>query len=93
MKKKQHKILIEVDSSCQMARVSVDDICIMEGNFWDFKPGTTLKSYHYGNFNSYSTLAGRLYSNMVSCGISYNEIATISRKYDWEKEQLQNQES
>lgn len=86
MTNKKHEILIEVDQSCQMARVSVDGRFIMEGNFWDFHPGTH-GLYLYGNFTCYNSLAGRLYSNMLSCGIAYNEIATIRKEYDYRKEQ------
>lgn len=85
MKKKQHEILIEVDQSCEMARVSVDGELIMEGNFWDFKP-TTNGLWHYGKFTCYNSLGGCIYSTMVKAGIPYNEIATTRKNYDWRKE-------
>lgn len=51
-----HKILIEVDKSCEMACVSLNDKCVMMGNNWDFHPGCHGIS-EYGDFKGYHSLA------------------------------------
>jgi hypothetical protein len=49
-------ILIQTDESCEMARVSIDGVGVMEGNFWDFHPGCH-NIIEYGNFGSCDDLA------------------------------------
>lgn len=53
---KNNEILIEVDETCEMASVSINDKCVMEGNFWDFHNGCQGIN-NYGKFNSYNELA------------------------------------
>jgi hypothetical protein len=84
-----HEILIEIDSSVKMARVSLDGEGIMEGNFWDFHPGTHGIT-KYGKFNSHHTLAGAIYSTLVRSGVPYNHIKTTRKEYDWKSENYYN---
>lgn len=46
-----NNILYEVDYSCDMAAVSLNGECIMEGNFGDFYPGCH-GIEEWGDFNS-----------------------------------------
>jgi len=56
MEEKEIVISILVDRVVDMAKVSIDDKCVMEGNFGDFHPG-----FHgindYGNFYGFDDLA------------------------------------
>lgn len=49
-----------VDDSCEMAKVYVNNKCIMEGNFWDFHPGCHGID-EYGDWNSLAQLVQQLY--------------------------------
>jgi len=49
-------ILVEYDDSCEMARVSIDNKLIMEGNRCDFHPGCHGLD-DYGEFNNAEDLA------------------------------------
>jgi hypothetical protein len=56
MGEKEIIISILVDRSCDMARVSMDEKLVMEGNFWDFHPGCHGIN-DYGNFYGFDDLA------------------------------------
>lgn len=74
------KILIEVDQSCEMARVSIDGKGVMEGNFWDFHPGCH-GIHEYGEFESYKHLADRIKLTLMENG-KQAEIETQTYKYE-----------
>lgn len=58
---------ILVDRSCEMARVSLNGNCVMEGNFWDFHPGCHGIT-DYGDFRGYSGLATAISMKLYSEG-------------------------
>lgn len=58
---------ILVDESCEMARVSLNGTCVMEGNFWDFHPGCHGIT-KYGDFRGYSGLATAISLKLYSEG-------------------------
>jgi hypothetical protein len=77
-------ILIEVDYSCQMAKVSLDDKCVMEGNYWDFTP-YCMGIHTYGDFNSYRSLSTKIYQYLIkSEGEDFRNISTKLINYVWE---------
>jgi hypothetical protein len=39
MKKKTFTVALYLDSSCSMAKVTVNEKYFFEGNYWDFHPG------------------------------------------------------
>lgn len=51
-----NKIVVGIDDESEMAYVSLNGECIMEGNFWDFHPNCD-GIREYGDFNSYMQLA------------------------------------
>lgn len=51
-----NKIIVGIDEASEMAYVSLNDKCIMEGNWWDFHPNCH-GIHEYGEFNSYMELA------------------------------------
>ncbi len=55
------KILLRSDHSCKMAEVHVNGKLIMQGNYWDFRPGTH-------GITKYGDFTGRegLISNIVN---------------------------
>lgn len=61
------EILIQVDDSCEMAAVILNNKCIMEGNFWDFHPGCH-GIYEYGNFKTFTELAFVIKNKLESQG-------------------------
>jgi hypothetical protein len=69
-----NNILIEMDESCEMARVSVNGECIKEGNYWDFHDGCITGDLEkYGRFNNLSEFIVRLkaYYSPIPCVINY----------------------
>ena len=52
-------ILNETDNDCEMARISVEGMSIMEGNFWDFHNGCHGIN-EFGHFDHRYELIGRL---------------------------------
>ncbi len=73
-------VLVKIDDSCEMAEVSVNDQCVMMGNFWDFHPGC------HGikiSFSDYESLATAL-SDGLTIGGHAN---TIKYDQDWSYEE------
>lgn len=58
-------ILVEVDRSCEMGRVSLNDECIMEGNYWDFHPGCHGID-EYGDWKGYTHLSEKIYQKLIT---------------------------
>lgn len=81
----KQKIIIQVDETCKMVCVSLNETVIMEGNYWDFKNGTH-NINEYGVFNSYIELSTRLYQYLLKQGVKYNEVDTLQIKYRYIKE-------
>lgn len=73
-------ILVEVDDSCEMAMVSINKECVMEGNFWDFHPGCHGIT-KYGDFNSYTELVQKIFLYLRKKG--FEKIEIKKRKYKW----------
>jgi hypothetical protein len=67
MEDKEITILVQTDKSCEMARVSIDGIGVMEGNFWDFHPGCHGIN-EYGDFNGFDSLALRILFKLTKEG-------------------------
>lgn len=69
----QSTILIELDQSCRMARVSVNGLYVMEGNYGDFYPGCH-GGWHYdlaekfGNYRSARSMAQTLQEAVIAMG-------------------------
>jgi len=72
-------ILVQVDKSCSMARVSLNNKGIMEGNFWDFHPGCH-GIYDYGDFRSYNDLASMIRQKLFKEG---KEVEIINETYKY----------
>jgi hypothetical protein len=70
-------ILIETDRSCEMARVSIDGKCVMEGNFWDFHPGCHGIN-EYGEFAGFDDLAMKI---LFKLGRSGNKAIIFKKEY------------
>lgn len=79
-------ILIEVDESCDMARVSLNDECIMEGNDWDFHPGCHGID-EYGDWKGCRQLSHKIRQKLIEDGVQKNDITIRRKTYDWESEQ------
>jgi len=60
-------ILINTDTSCEMAMVSIDGKCVMSGNFWDFHPGCHGIN-EYGEFRGHDDLAIKILSKLTKEG-------------------------
>ena len=76
-------ILIEVDRTCAMARVSLNNEIVMEGNYNDFYPGCHGIT-KYGNFNNHLELSTKIYQYLIrDCKIPYLNIKTIQQQYEW----------
>ena len=74
-------ILLKEDSSCEMAVVSVNGKCIMEGNYWDFHNGCHGIN-EYGEFNSRAELIQRLYLHLVKTQPT-KKIVILKQKYKY----------
>ena len=61
------EIIIQVDMSYEMAKIILNNKCIMEGNFWDFDPGCH-GIYEYGDFNTFTELAFAIKNKLESQG-------------------------
>jgi len=67
-------VTIQIDDSCAMAQVLVNDVLIMVGNFWDFHPGC------HGidvRFSSYDELADVFVQALEVHGV------TLIRDTEW----------
>lgn len=73
-------VRIQVDLSCEMARVSVDGKGIMEGNFWDFHPGCHGIN-EYGDFEGHDDLASSVGASLRKNGYS---VETVRESYKYE---------
>jgi hypothetical protein len=73
-------IKIEVDLSCEMARVSIDGKGVMEGNFWDFHPGCHAIN-EYGDFEGHDDLATVIGASLEKNGY---DIAIVRESYKYE---------
>jgi len=67
MEEKEIIISVLVDRSCDMAKVSIDDKCVMSGNFWDFHPGCHGIN-QYGDFYGFDDLAIRIMRKFNNIG-------------------------
>jgi hypothetical protein len=67
MEEKEIIISVLVDRSCDMAKVSIDDKCVMAGNFWDFHPGCHGIN-QYGDFYGFDDLAIKIMRKFNSIG-------------------------
>ena len=52
----ENMIVVKVDETCEMASVTLNGKCVMEGNFWDFH-NECHGIYEYGHFQSHGSLA------------------------------------
>ncbi len=78
MNKKKNQIEVFYDPSCEMAKVLLNDVLVMDGNYWDFHPechGIT----KYGDWNSYTELARAISRKL---GDNNCEITTKTYKYE-----------
>lgn len=64
---KETVISVLVDRSCEMAKVSIDDKCVMSGNFWDFHPGCHGIN-QYGDFYGFDDLAIKISGKLDKLG-------------------------
>ena len=67
MEEKEIIISVLVDRSCDMAKVSIDDKCVMAGNFWDFHPGCHGIN-QYGDFYGFDDLAIKIMRKFNNIG-------------------------
>jgi hypothetical protein len=67
MEEKETIISVLVDRSCDMAKVSIDDKCVMSGNFWDFHPGCHGIN-QYGDFYGFDDLAIKIMRKFNNIG-------------------------
>jgi hypothetical protein len=67
MEGKEIIISVLVDRSCDMAKVSINDKCVMEGNFWDFHPGCHGIN-QYGDFYGFDDLALKITGKLGKSG-------------------------
>ena len=72
-------ILLKYDTNCDMACVSLNDRCIMEGNYWDFHPGCHGIN-EYGDWNSPKQLADAIKSKLISEG---KQVEIIKQNYKY----------
>jgi hypothetical protein len=73
-------ILVQTDGSCEMARVSIDDKSVMEGNFWDFHPGCH-NINAYGDFGNCDGLAIKILLKLTNEG---KKAKIIKKKYKFD---------
>jgi hypothetical protein len=73
-------IKIQVDLSCEMARVSIDGKGVMEGNFWDFHPGCHAIN-EYGDFEGHDDLATVIGESLRKNGYV---VETLRESYKYE---------
>jgi hypothetical protein len=78
-KQKEKTILIEIDEDSEMARVSIDNECVMEGNYWDFHPGCHGIT-KYGHFSDYTQLVQRIYLYLTK---SSSKVIVEKKKYKY----------
>lgn len=86
---KINQIVVANDKSCNMHAVSLNDVCIMMGNTWDFHPGC-----HGGdlpNFSSAKSLAGLLDAGLRKAG--YPTVITHDDAWSYDNEVEKIQES
>lgn len=89
----KYLILIEVDDSSEMARISLNGTMIMEGNFWDFHPGCHLNvTQEYGHFDNYVGLSTKIYQKLIKSGVEYSDIVTQRKKYNYLKTEKNTQQ-
>jgi hypothetical protein len=67
MEEKEIIISILVDRVVNMAKVSIDDKCVMEGNFGDFHPGCHGID-QYGDFYGFDDLAIKIIGKLSKLG-------------------------
>jgi hypothetical protein len=80
MENKEITILVQTDGSCEMARVSIDDKCVMQGNFWDFHPGCHGIN-EYGDFNGFDSLSVKILLKLTKEG---KKAKIIKKRYKFD---------
>lgn len=72
---RSNKVTIDIDRSCDMARVKVNSKLIMMGNFWDFHPGC--HGFDLPDFRGHESLAdvfvSALEANQSKVTLTVNE--------------------
>ncbi len=63
----ENTLTVLVDSDCDMAIISLNDICIMEGNDWDFHNGCN-GMYDMPEFNNIEELKNIIIQYIESLG-------------------------
>lgn len=78
-----YTITMQVDRTCEMAKVSLNGKLIMEGNFWDFHPGCH-GIRKYGYFDSYVSLSTRIYQWLIKVKkADFRNINTVRGNYSY----------
>jgi len=78
------EIIVFNDKSCDMAYVTDDGECIMEGNLWDFHTGCHGIDT-YGNFNGCLGLALAVQNYYIKKGYNANDITISHETYKYIK--------
>lgn len=79
----KNKVIIttSVDNDCNMAKVKVNNLLIMTGNFWDFHPGCHGINL-YGDFKTYWGLASKL-KDYIRTQLPNCDVSLINSKYTY----------
>lgn len=76
-----HNIIIsEYDENCEMARVILNENCVMEGNHWDFHPGCH-GIHKWGDFKSPVDLVAAIKRTLEEKG---ETVEVIAKEYKYE---------
>lgn len=76
-------IKVQTDQFTSMAKVSLDDKVIMEGNFHDFHPGCH-GIHTYGNFKGHIGLSTAIWFYLLrKKKFKYQDITIIGEKYTY----------
>jgi hypothetical protein len=73
-------ILVQTNGSCEMARVSIDGVVVMEGNFWDFHPECH-NINEYGDFENCDDLAIKILLKLTKEG---KKAKIVKEKYKFD---------
>lgn len=87
LKKNTIEIKILIDKPSQMAKITCDGKCIMEGNFWDFYSGCH-GIIEWGDFNSMEELIENIAKKYKNDGYIVS-IIRESYKYEQERTMLE----
>lgn len=80
---KKNIIKAFVDDSCEMAKVTLNGKCVMEGNFWDFHPGCH-GIHKYGDWNGFANLVQAIYIKFIKDGKKSEDIIIERVTYKFE---------